>query len=114
MKLLIDHNLSPKLLRILSPHFPDSEHVRNLGMRQASDTEIWNYAKTHDFTIISKDADFHQRSFHHGFPPKVVGILGGNCPTSVIEKMLLSNIEAIRRFCEDETAAFLQLVLPGR
>ena len=34
-----------------------------------SDTQIWEYAKEHDFVIVSKDSDFRQLAFLHGPPP---------------------------------------------
>ena len=111
MKLLIDQNLSPKLVRSIEQLFPGSDHVRNLGMRESSDTEIWNYAIEHDYVIVSKDADFHQRSFAKGFPPKVIGILGGNCPTSAILEILTSKVVRIESFCVDSEASFLPLVI---
>jgi predicted nuclease of predicted toxin-antitoxin system len=69
MKLLYDQNLSPRLPRLLADIFPDSVHVRELGMQQAKDTLIWEYAKANGFTIISKDADFQARSLLLGHPP---------------------------------------------
>jgi len=36
MKLLFDENLSPKLPRLLTDLFPDSLHVREVGMKGAS------------------------------------------------------------------------------
>ncbi len=62
MKLLLDHNLSPRLVRLLSDVFPECTHVHDLGMNKTSDTQVWRYAAEHDYTIVSKDADFHQRS----------------------------------------------------
>jgi predicted nuclease of predicted toxin-antitoxin system len=41
-------------------------------MDTANGTEVWNYAAEHGYTIVSKDADFHQRSLVWGAPPKVV------------------------------------------
>ncbi|HKQ73459.1 MAG TPA: DUF5615 family PIN-like protein [Blastocatellia bacterium] len=38
MKLLFDQNLSPRLPRLLADIFPDSAHIRELGMRDATDT----------------------------------------------------------------------------
>ena len=111
MKLLLDQNLSPKLLRKIYWAFPEAEHVRNLGMKQSSDTVIWQYAAANRFTIVSKDADFHQRSFVHGAPPKVIGILGCNCPTEAIAELLTLNASLIESFCNDAEAAFLPLVV---
>jgi predicted nuclease of predicted toxin-antitoxin system len=51
-------------------------------MDRWSDTEVWNYAAEHGCTIVSKDADFHQRSLLLGAPPKVVWIRKGNCSAS--------------------------------
>ncbi len=45
MKFLFDHNLSPRLVKQLSDIAKDSAHVYDLGMAEAEDTEVWNYAK---------------------------------------------------------------------
>ncbi len=63
MKLLFDQNVSPWLCRMLSDLFPNSVHVREVGLREADDTIVWDYAAQHGFAIVTKDADFRQRSF---------------------------------------------------
>lgn len=68
MKLLFDQNLSPRLPRRLADLYPDSLHVREIGLRKATDTEIWEYAKQSGLAIVSKDADFQQRSLLYGHP----------------------------------------------
>ena len=70
MKLLFDQNLSPRLPVTLADIFPDSVHVREVDLRDADDSIIWEYAKQHEFAIVSKDADFQQRSLLYGSPPK--------------------------------------------
>jgi hypothetical protein len=45
MKLLFDQNLSHKLTRCLADHFPDSTHVREVGLKEAEDPLVWEYAK---------------------------------------------------------------------
>ena len=74
MKLLFDENLSPALPVRLAGLFPDSAHVRNLGLARAPDTLIWQHALEHGFAIVSKDEDFHHLSFLRGAPPKVIGL----------------------------------------
>ena len=59
--------------------------------------------------IVSKDADFHQRSFVFGFPPKVVWIRLGNCTTGNVEQVIRKNFASIQAFAEDEEVAFLVL-----
>ncbi|CAN5397710.1 hypothetical protein BH10ACI3_BH10ACI3_27470 [soil metagenome] len=43
-----------------------------------TDTQIWNYARTNDLTIVSKDSDFSTRVIFHQPPPKVILIRLGN------------------------------------
>ena len=107
MKLLFDHNLSHKLVGHLADVFPGSEHVRNVGLHRADDSEVWEYARTNELAIVSKDEDFHQMSFVHGPPPKVVWVRLGNCRTSDIEHLLRSSQADLEQFDADETGAFL-------
>ncbi len=68
MKLLFDQNLPPRLVKTLEDIFPNSLHVREIAFVEATDTEIWNYAKDYDLTIVSKDTNFQQRSLLLGHP----------------------------------------------
>ena len=110
MKLLFDQNLSHRLVGLLADVYPDCFHVRDVELKAASDSEIWEYAKDNDSTIVSRDSDFHQRSFLLGYPPKVVWIRRGNCTTKTIEQILRDNVEMITLFETDNTATFLILV----
>ncbi len=60
MKLLFDENLAPRLAVGLQDLFPESQHVRDAGLAGASDAEVWDYAKTRGFAIVSKDSDFQR------------------------------------------------------
>ena len=72
MKLFFDKNLSPKLSNRLSDVFPDSLHVRDVGMKATTDSIVWDYAKDNDLIIVSKDVDMHDLSLIRGNPPKVI------------------------------------------
>ncbi|HMD86592.1 MAG TPA: DUF5615 family PIN-like protein [Terriglobia bacterium] len=109
MKLLLDQNLSPRLVRTLEAVYPGSSHVRLLGLRDADDAVVWEFARDHDLIIVSKDSDFHQRSFVFGFPPKVIWIRRGNCPTTDIEKVFRGRPSSILEFCEDDIHAFMAI-----
>lgn len=109
MKLLFDENLSHRLALKLAEEFPESEHVRNVGLKEAPDTEVWTYARTNGFTIVSKDSDFHQRSLLLGYPPKVIWVRLGNCSTSAVEQILRDHVADLELFEEDATATFLIL-----
>jgi predicted nuclease of predicted toxin-antitoxin system len=69
VRLLLDQNLSPRLLMVLGDLYPGSTHVREVGLQAADDDSVWRYAVAHGFAIVSKDADFHERSFLLGHPP---------------------------------------------
>ena len=109
MRLLLEQNLSPRLVRLLSDVYPDCSHVHDLGVDRASDTEMWNHSAEHGLTIASKDADFHQRSLLLGAPPKVNWIRQGNCSVADTAALLRERFIAIQRFYAKEEAAFLSL-----
>jgi len=44
MKLLFDQNLSFKLCRLLVDTYPESNQIRLLGMVEAEDRAMWEYA----------------------------------------------------------------------
>jgi predicted nuclease of predicted toxin-antitoxin system len=109
VKLLFDENLSHKLVRLLSDVYPDAVHVRDAGLKSADDPIVWEFAKSNDLIIVSKDSDLHQRSFVFGQPPKVVWVRLGNCSTADVEQLLRKNFAVIKAFYEDDYAAFLSL-----
>ena len=109
MKLLFDQNLSPRLARGLADIYPDSVHVREIQMRDATDTAIWEYAKANDFVIVSKDSDFQSRSLLHGSPPKFIWLRVGNCPVKSIEELLRNHSIAIHTFAQDPIQSHLML-----
>src|SRR3954452_22461113 len=98
MRLLFDQNLSPRLVHRLADIYADSVHVREIGLRDADDSAIWNYAKLNGFAIVSKDSDFQQRSLLYGSPPKFIWLRVGNCPVKTIEVYLGKHSEEIKRF----------------
>ncbi|MEQ1764243.1 MAG: DUF5615 family PIN-like protein [Pyrinomonadaceae bacterium] len=109
MKLLFDENLSHRLADRLADLFPESTHVRNVGLKASDDPDVWEYAVVHDFVIVSKDVDMHDRSLLFGFPPKVVWIRLGNCSTREVENLIRREIETVNRFIADDFASFLAL-----
>ena len=95
MKLIFDENLSPKLPRLLDSQFPDSVHVRDCGLKGQSDQAIWEYARAHGLTLVSKDGDFYQRNLLFGAPPKLVWLCLGNCTRQQLLFLLLKHEKAI-------------------
>lgn len=111
MKLLFDQNLSRQLPRLLSDRYPESIHIREVGMRGAPDRGIWAYARENGFIIVTKDTDYRVLSRNLGHPPKVVLITLGNGPTAEVETLLRENYAAVAALEWNEWQGLLEL--PG-
>src|SRR6266446_1178159 len=103
MKLLFDQNLSPRLPRLLADIYPESIHIREVGLRDADDSTIWQYGKAEGYAIVSKDSDFQQRSLLNGAPPKFIWLRVGNCTVKRTEELLRSYSVAIQTFDLDDS-----------
>lgn len=114
MKILFDENLSPALVSVLALDYPGSTHVREVDLRGAPDSVIWEYARTQGFAIASKDTDFRERSFVEGFPPKVIWLDVGNAGTAQIAALLRSEHQRVDRFEQSTDASLLILSIGAR
>jgi len=109
MKLLFDENLSPKLPIRLHDLFPNSLHVRDVGMKSTIDPIVWDYAKSNNLMIVSKDSDMHDLSLVFGNPPKVIWLRLGNCSTFQVESLLRQDFDTIVLFYHDKYLSLLAL-----
>jgi len=98
MKLLFDENLSPKLPHLIGTTYPDSQHVRELGLIGHSDETIWNYAKDNGFILVSKDKDFYQRALLYGAPPKFIWLCLGNCTRNDLLLLIQRHEQDVKTF----------------
>jgi predicted nuclease of predicted toxin-antitoxin system len=109
VKLLFDENLSPVLPAAFADCYGESQHVRDVGLKASLDTEVWAFAARNELVIVTKDSDFRQRSFLHGYPPKVIWIGLGNCSTRAVEALLRRRATEVTDFLADQVKAFLIL-----
>lgn len=107
MKFLFDEDLSPRLVALGEDYWAGSAQIDSLGMRGASDAEIWAFARERGFTIVSKDDDFRSLALVRGPPPKVVWIQAGNASTARIAEILLSRLLELEAFHQDPVEALL-------
>lgn len=98
MKLLLDQNLSRRLLPDLIQSFPGSTQVQYAGLERAGDAAIWAYAKQHGFAIVTKDADFVELALLRGYPPKVIWLNCGNVSNATVHRKLRDSAETIQLF----------------
>jgi len=91
VKFLVDNQLPAALARFLASRGAECEHVLDVGLAEASDTEIWNYASRNDCVLISKDEDYLYLANAPGAKARFVWIRFGNCR----KKALLAAIESL-------------------
>lgn len=108
MKLLLDQNLSRKLVPILENQYPGSSHVFLLGLAKTDDSDIWHYARYHRFTLVTKNTDMVDLCVLRGAPPKVLWLRIGNCITRLVHEVLDNNRERIAQF-ESDSSVVLSL-----
>jgi len=109
MKLLIDQNLSPKLSKLLHKRFPDSKHIKFLGLNDASDLEIFEYAKANSFAILTFDSDFMDLNLLHGMPPKIIWLKTGNLTTKAVAKLFDSHTLTMINFLKSNEKGILEI-----
>lgn len=101
MKLLFDQNISFRVANKLQSHFPGCGQVRELKLENKTDREIWNFAKTENYTIVTFDADFYDLATLFGHPPKVIWLRMGNTSSDHLVAVLQRHAEIIRSFVTD-------------
>lgn len=111
MKILLDQNVSFRVVNLLVPVFFRVDHVKTLNLTDASDSEIWNYALKNSYTIVTFDSDFVDLATLKGTPPKVIWLRFGNSTNLKIANKLILNAEIITDFIKNETTgiAFLEI-----
>ncbi len=109
MKLLLDENIWRKLIARLAELYPGSAHVAEVNLRASPDCEIWEFAKTRDFVIVSTDSDFYELATTIGPPPKVVWLRRWTHPTRDAEQVLRREAIRITEFAADPELGVLVL-----
>jgi predicted nuclease of predicted toxin-antitoxin system len=110
MKLLFDQHLSRWLVDRLADEYSLSSHVALIGIQRDPDEVVWNYAKFHDFVVVTKDSDLAELGYVHGFPPKVIWLRIGNCTTDEVEAAIRASRDAIVAFGLDPDASVLEIL----
>lgn len=109
MKLLLDQNISRKLVKKLNRFFPGTNHVGLLGLQEATDETVWNFARDNNFVIVTQDSDFYERSLIFGFPPKTIWLQTDNTSTTNLLKLLSTHSKDILLFEKDKKLGCLHL-----
>lgn len=95
MKLLLDENLSRRILPKLNETFPGSAHVELVGLAGATDLAICEYASAQGFAVVTKDEDFDRLVALRGFDPKLIRLTFGHSNNDQIAEVLIRIAELI-------------------
>jgi predicted nuclease of predicted toxin-antitoxin system len=79
VKFLIDAQLPPVLAQAMTDAGCEAVASREVGLRDAADSTIWEYALHQSFIVITKDEDFPMRALQNPNSPIIVWIRIGNC-----------------------------------
>jgi len=90
MKLLFDQNISYRIVRLIKEYFPKSVHIKSVNLIDSDDIDIWEYAKTNDYIIVTQDSDFNDFVIAKGFPPKILWLKTGNMSTKDFADLLIN------------------------
>lgn len=68
--------------------------LRDLGLRDAEDAEIFRRARAADAVLISKDADFVELITRHGAPPRLLWVTCGNVTNERLRALFAATLPA--------------------
>jgi predicted nuclease of predicted toxin-antitoxin system len=105
VKFLVDNQLPAALARWLASRGYDAMHVLDVGLADATDRAILNYAISNESVVVSKDEDFSRLIIEAD--SSVVWVRLGNCRTKTLLQafdsafpQILASLEAGTRLIE--------------
>ncbi|HTF24851.1 MAG TPA: DUF5615 family PIN-like protein [Candidatus Limnocylindria bacterium] len=103
MKLLLDEDLSRRLVELVQDLLPGAVHVTQVRLSFGTpDREIWDYAKRNGFAIIIADRDFVMMANTLGHPPKVIILENCDYPTIVAARLISTSAIRISEFARND------------
>ncbi|HNV31155.1 MAG TPA: DUF5615 family PIN-like protein [Cyclobacteriaceae bacterium] len=109
MKLLLDENISFRVLKSIISVFPQSIHVTNDSARLKRDFEIFEYARENNYTILTYDEDFYDLQLLKGYLPKIIWLRFGNSSNLKVVSKLVEHQSAIVSFIANSEVGILEI-----
>lgn len=110
MRFLFDQNISHRILKKLPEEFSDSTSVKQAGLINATDRQVWEFAKKNEYIIVTQDSDFNDLNSLFGFPPKIIWIRSGNLKTKEILNILIDHVGDIEKFVSDDKLGCFEII----
>lgn len=102
MKILFDQNISYRLIKSIKNRFPEAASIRELGLENATDIQIWDFAHKNGYSIVTFDADFYELSMLKKKPPKIIWLRTGNTSTENLIQLFLNKHDIISEFINND------------
>lgn len=100
MTIWVDAHLSPAIATWITSTFGiEAIALRDLGLRDAEDPEIFEAAKAQKAVVMTKDSDFVDLVERLGSPPQIIWLTCGNTSNAklreILSKTLLRALELL-------------------
>jgi len=102
VKLLFDQNISFRVVQQIISIFSEAKHVKDFELQFATDQQIWAFAKTNEFSIVTFDSDFYDLMTLKGYPPKIIWLRIGNTSRLNLANVITKHQLIIHSFINDE------------
>ena len=109
MKLLLDENLSHRLVPRLQTAYPGSSQITLVGLGSADDLVLWRFARENGYVLVTQDNDFLDLAAQHGPPPMVIRLALGNSSNAQVMSALLNGQPAILAAAAQPNTAVVEL-----
>lgn len=91
MTIWVDAHLSPAIATWITNTFGvEAVALRDLGLRDAEDPEIFEAAKAQGVIFMTKDSDFVDLVERLGTPPQIIWLTCGNTSNARLREILIS------------------------
>jgi predicted nuclease of predicted toxin-antitoxin system len=93
MKIWVDAQLSPQIAVWINSEFAvDAVPIRDIGLRDAEDEQIFMAAARADAIVLTKDRDFVLLLDRFGPPPQIIWLTCGNTSNEALKKILFETL----------------------
>ena len=101
MKIWLDAQLSPLLADWITQQFQiEAVPVRQMGLHEAKDMDVFRAARDAGAVVLTKDADFPHLLAQHGAPPKVIWLTCGNTSNANLRRILRGSLPTALSYLE--------------
>jgi predicted nuclease of predicted toxin-antitoxin system len=93
MRIWVDAQMSPAIATWISSNYGVSAvAIRDLGLRDAEDKEIFEAARQEKAVVMTKDSDFVLLLDKLGAPPQVIWVTCGNTSNARLKEVLTNTL----------------------